>query len=200
MTNSNLVEDFKRALDRCLHPEKNTDKMDVVSGIKYYYKVMITPFILSLVLATVLGYFGSNLLPGSGGIVGAVVGLVAVGFYFLILIPVGLLFVAGIIHLFAGLMLHIYKGDYSRTFTGVMFGTLPLILFYWISFIPLVAILYFIIGIWSIYVTVISLAKQHNISNLNAFIGWLISYIIIIIVYVLIIVLVGFGSLGLMHL
>ncbi len=194
-----IFDNFKKALDRCTNPNKNTDKMDVMDAIKYYYKVMILPMIASIVLALIGGSVAlSPIVSGMFGIVNAVFAAVS----FLILFPIGMLLSAAVIQLFSKMVFGIFKGNYSKTFTAMMFGTLPVVLFYWLTYIPILGMLILLFAIWSIYVTTVSLSKQQNVSIGKAFLGWLIPTVILAVIE-LVLMFVMFASLGLaglMHL
>ena len=198
-----IVKDFKDGLDRIIHPNKNRDKMSIEKAIRFYYRVMVLPLIVSVVLGFIFGsvygpmglfsVFGP--LSGHGGILSGILGVVYVLLTFLVLIPVGIIIDAAILHLFSKLIFRIFKGDISKTVTAVMFGELPLVLFYWLLFIPIVKYVVIILALWSIYVLVVSLAVQHNISKLRAFAGWLLPIIILLVVEVLIISIFALGLL-----
>jgi hypothetical protein len=195
-----IFDNFKKALDRCTNPNKNTDKMDVMDAIKYYYKVMILPMIASIAIALIVGSVAtlSPISTGAFGIVSAVFAAVS----FLILFPIGMLLSAAVIQLFSKMVFGIFKGNYSKTFTAMMFGTLPVVLFYWLTYIPILGMLILLFAIWSIYVTTVSLSKQQNVSIGKAFLGWLIPTVILAVIE-LVLMFVMFASLGLaglMHL
>ncbi len=197
-----ILDNFKEALGRCTNPNKNTGKMEVMDALKYYYRVMILPMIVSVVLALIFGIFVGSALGGVGSIFGGVVTAVIAVVYFIVLIPIGLLFSAAVLQLFAKMVFGIYKGNYSRTFTAVMFGALPVILFYWLGFIPVLGMLLLVFGLWSIYTTVVSLSKQHNISLGKAFLGWIITAVILAVIEIVLVVvgLQAFGLGNLLHL
>ena len=214
-----IVKDFKDGLDRIIHPNKNRDKMSIEKALRFYYRVMVLPLIVSLVLGFIFGSFYGPMslfslfgpVSGHGGILSGILSVVYVLLIFLVLIPVEIIINAAILQLFSKLIFKIWKGDISKTVTAVMFSELPVVLFYWLLFIPIVKyvviipiiiatilalLITIILELWSIYVLVVSLAVQHNISKLRAFAGWLLPIVILfVVVEVLIILVFALGSL-----
>ena len=58
---------------------------------------------------------------------------------FLVIIPISLFVTAFLYHIF-GKLFKVFSNPYSNTFTATVYGIVPTILFYWLSPIPLGAL------------------------------------------------------------
>ncbi len=193
-----IISDTKKAFDYVRHPNATGDSYTVKSALKFYYRAMILPMIAALVITLVissvvgaafsilgrlLGFLGLGALGMALGIgIGIAVSImltIMVLLSFIVLIPISIIINAAILQFFSKFVFRIWKGDFSKTLAAMMFGTLPIILFLWLAFIPIVGFIMVIFSIWSIVVLIMALSRQHNIGIGRAFIGWLIPYVIV---------------------
>ncbi|MGC9099589.1 MAG: hypothetical protein ACP5HW_03550 [Candidatus Micrarchaeia archaeon] len=96
-----------------------------------------------------------------------------------VIAPLSLLLNAGVYQLFAKILFHMFSKPYSNTFTALVYGVMPMLLLVWLLAIPVVGIIAMIaIVIWSFIVTIISMARQQQVSGAMAFLGMFVSSIL----------------------
>ena len=62
-----------------------------------------------------------------------------------------------------------WKDDYHRTFLALTFSVMPAVIFYWVTLIPVVNLLYYVLTpLWGIVILTIALSEQHKVSRLSA--------------------------------
>jgi hypothetical protein len=168
-------KDLQFGWDMIWHPSKYAKrKLSVSQSLKLYYQIMILPFI-AYVLLTLLGYYlgfnASNAIMPSMSIplftLAAGIGFGIV--YLFILLPlISIPINAAIYQVVGKHFLKSWNGDYAKTFSAIMMGTLPLVIFFWLLSVPVVKFLFIaILGIWSLVVLVIALSTQQGISRLS---------------------------------
>ncbi len=188
-----LLDDFRSGIIAVLHPSGITSKMTVQNAILTYYKFSAIPMVLALIVALLISSYLATIvsLSPTSQLIGGSAAL-TIAFYrkvlFLlvtlpILMPIFLLVLAGIMHAIGG-SLKIFKEGFSRTFTAVVFANFATLLF-WFTFVSLIdigGIIYFVAFIYSIYVLVVALSKQHEITKLNAFFVGVLSFFVVLII------------------
>jgi len=188
-----IIDDLKDAIDVTIHPTNYGYKtMDIGEGIIKYYKVMLIPMILAIILSVV---FGGSI----ARVLGMPIGGMAVGVFidYIIGIPIELLIGAFIVQLIAGNILKWFKGGFSATFAASVFAMFPILLIGWLSPVPILgSILSLIAAIWGFIVLIFALAKLHNISAGKAFLGLFVTFIIIVVIIIIIIAIIGAAILG----
>lgn len=196
-----IVDDLKNAFDVILHPTTYSYKnMSLGEGIIKFYKVMLIPMILLMIISAL---FISS-IASSGGLFGSIFGAATIGIViisilidYIIVIPIGLIISAAVIQLIAGSLLKWYKGGFGATFGGLIYGIFPSLLLTWLTPIPILgAIISIIIFFWVIVVETFALSKLHNISAMKAFGGLVITGIIIFVIVIIIALILGAALLG----
>jgi hypothetical protein len=176
-----------------MQPGRAKATLSVGKALGFYYRASLLPVILTIIVGFFVGYFAGSLLgavPGGIGIpfgaaAGAVAGLIAAvlgALFLLVAVPIGMLVDALIYQLFAKFVFGIWKGTYERTFTAVTYGMMPMLLFFWIAFIPFVDLLLIVIALWSLAVFIVSLGRQHRIGVWRAFGGVVLTWIAAIVI------------------
>jgi hypothetical protein len=195
-----IIDDLKKAIKIMLHPGSVSETMSVGKALKFYYSVSIIPLIISLILAAV--FLATPLSTGSGaGSASLLFILILYLIVILAFIPLNLLFYAAIYQLFAKKLFHMWSKPYNNTFTGMVYGALPMLLLIWLVTIPFPwSIIYIVAIIWSIIVLIISMARQQSISGAMAFLGMFVSSlifdVIVAVIVGIIILLIGAMFLG----
>ncbi len=109
--------------------------------------------------------------------------------------PIGLMIDAALLHLFGKIVLKSFKGTYSNTFTGFVYGELPIVALFWVALLlsivsPLLGILAFvIIGIWTLVVSIIAIANQNKTTAVNVIIAAVLEIVVIFVLEVILAVL-----------
>ena len=202
---------LKKAWDIILHPGSTSKTMNGIGdALAFYYSAAILPTIAAVIVAAIFGLavgsFGysliGRLLPGAGVAAVLITTLAAIGValaYLLVLIPVSMIINAAIYQLFAKRIFDIWRKPFKYTMTAVLYGTLPVMMFVWLAFIPVVgSFIPLIFGIWGLIVLIISMARQQGISGARAFGGILLSAVIVsIIVFVITLAVVAVASVAL---
>jgi len=89
--------------------------------------------------------------------------------YFWLLVPIGFFINSAIYQLVGKHFLRLFKEDYERTFTAMVFGSMPLLLLFWLFVVPGVNLLAFIVlPVWAFVVEVIALSSQQRITRLQS--------------------------------
>lgn len=170
------MDTIRDAFGVFLHPKSATSGgMSIGASLKFYYKIMIIP----LILGVIVGY----LLGSTAGIGLTLAGTMAA--YFIILYPLGILVDAGIYHILIGKLFRLYRAGYARVVSAYTYGIIPSIFIAWIA-MPLYSthaavmltlsatyvaglVLLAIFTIWSFIVILFALSNQLQISKLKAF-------------------------------
>ena len=185
-----MFEETKKAWDIIMNPGKATATMSMGKALGFYYRASILPVIVAMVVGFVVGYLAGDLLgstlgslsallsSGTGAVAGLLVAVLA-ALYLLVFVPVGMVIDAAIYQLFAKMIFKVWKGAFNKTFTAITYGMMPILLFFWLAFIPIVNLLLIAVGLWSIAVFVISLSKQHKVSAWRALGGVVLTWVVV---------------------
>lgn len=184
-----IHEQLHRAWHLMNQPERFSKvSFSVKDALKFYYIFSIVPVIISIIVGIIVGavtgiviqnQVSGLVLTGPLHSIAASLQLILPGFisawvllYFWVFVPIGLFINAAIYQLVGKAMLKTWKGDYAKTFTASMFGVIPLTLFYFLSLIPGINLVYLIVlPIWSIVVLVIALSVQQKVERTKAFVA-----------------------------
>ena len=176
-----IVDELKEGFNIMLHPKSATQKeRKIGEALAFYYKISIIPLILYIILALVvpstsaagLSTLSAGLSSASGML--AIFGILML----LIIIPISIFVNAFLYHIF-GKLFKVFSNPYSNTFTAMVYGIVPAILFYWLTLIPFGSLVLIIFGIWAFIVMIFALANQQNTSALKAFAVIIVTAIII---------------------
>ena len=161
-----IVDELKEGFNIMLHPKSATQKERKISeALAFYYKIIIIPLILYIILALAApSKYAPGLIaaPFSGSLV--IGGILT----FLVITPLSIFVFAFLYHIF-GKLFKAFNNPYSNTFTATVYGMVPYILFYWLSPVPLGALVLIIFDIWAFIITILALANQQKTSILKAF-------------------------------
>ncbi|MGC8478409.1 MAG: hypothetical protein ACP5NE_00570 [Candidatus Micrarchaeia archaeon] len=189
-----FADDLKRGIGIVFSPQENAKKgMPVIKALRFYYEFSLLPLVAFTVIGLLVAYFNGNVpsyamtLPllynPAFSIITIVIKAIAL---FWILVPVGFFISAAIYQLVGYNFLHAWKGNYAKTFSAVMFGELPVILFYWLVPLPILGVIaLMVLAIWQIVVLVIALSNIQMISRLAAIGAIFVSIALAIIVVML---------------
>ena len=183
-----IVDELKEGFNIMLHPKSATQKeRKIGEALAFYYKMSIIPLILYIILALAIPSASATGL-FTGFISGPLVrgGILAL----LVAIPISLFVTAFLYHIF-GKLFKVFSNPYSNTFTAMVYGIVPAILFYWLIPIPLGLLVLIIFEIWAFIVMILALANQQKTSALKAFAVIIVTGIII----GAIVFLIGLGTL-----
>ncbi|MEM0201842.1 MAG: YIP1 family protein [Candidatus Micrarchaeaceae archaeon] len=198
---------FVKGIRSIFHPGKETAvSLDIWGSLKIYYSIAIISIVLTAIaigIMSALGIYSSGISPLSNGLFSMlragipIISIVSAAIGIFIVIPI-LVFISAIIYQLIGKnFLNAWKGSYEKTFAAVMFGVLPVILFYWAVSIPIIGIFFaFIFGIWELVVLTIALSSQHKIERTKSVIVILVSTIFSIMLVVLVMVFFAIGMFG----
>jgi len=178
-TGTPIIDDLKDAIDVMIHPTNYEYKtMSIREGIIKYYKVMLIPMILALIISVV---FAGNNIGVLGGAQGKIIAAVAVLIIYIIGIPIELLISAFLVQLISGSILKWSKGGFNATFSAYIYSIFPALLIGWLSLVLILesllviillgSLLVIIIALWSFILLLFALAKLQNISPSDAFLG-----------------------------
>jgi hypothetical protein len=174
-----FIQNVKKSFRLLFSPGKESAaKMDIIGALKFYYGASLIPVLLFIVL----GYIAlqskllNNILGmvpiGSSLILNAGVNLLLVGFavvYFWLLVPIGFFINSALYQLVGKHFLRIFKGNYENTFTALVFGSMPLLLLYWLFVIPGINLLALVVlPVWALVAEVIALSVQQRITRLQS--------------------------------
>lgn len=180
-----------------IHPGRNTNvNLSLGGALKLFYKAAIIPFILFVIVGTIVymsgvyscpsvpanipvtrscGLTGLQLFGGSIGTLAQFTGVPIAAFIVGILViflavPFGILVDSALFHLIGKVFLNTFNNDYEKSFSAVMFGTMPAVVFYWILLVPIAKLVFLpIMVVWQIIVLTIALANQQKITRLQSF-------------------------------
>jgi hypothetical protein len=184
-----LIDQTKEQIGVMLHPSEKINGRSISASMAYYYKVAIIPLILTVILSLVFhSNYLSSISPKLAGL-----GLVLIIILFVLLVPLGILINAGILHII-GKLFNVFKGSYADSVAAVTYASCTFTVAYWLTSIPILGILIVIIfAIWEFIILVIGLAKLHQTSWPMALMIILIPVIILCIITVVLV----FFALGL---
>ncbi len=205
---------MKSGFNSLTHPGTGTTKnLNVAETLKVYYTTAIIPFILFLVVGYIwYAFYGTGVNCYSGYLhstsigcgpsqyfsvlghfisytayyIGAPVAVFLAGVLFLLIVPpIGIFIKSIIYHIVGKSFLKEFKKDWSKTFTAVTYGALPLLVLSWMLFIPLVSyIVLALVVVWGFLNSVIALANQQKITRLQSFGVYLVALFIVLLIAV----------------
>lgn len=165
-----VVDDIVEQARVMLRPAKSVRKRTVAGVMKYYYSVAILPLIISLALLLTVGK-ASVPAAMDMGLRETAIGVVL---FYVVLVPLGMLFEALVLQLIGSNFLQALKGRYSDTLSALAYSKLVVVPLLWLVAacmgIPLLAVaLIAVLAAWSFVVEVVGLAKLCKTSRLSAF-------------------------------
>ncbi len=197
-----IISNFREVIRASIHPGGNTKEMGIGDALRYYYTALPMPIVL-LALAAAIVFAVSFLQSFFGGLLAGTV--VAVAFVYvlisLLLYPIFILIDTAIVHFFSKILFKIIKGPIEKTYAAFIYGGMPMLMLSWLllilfTFLPQSIayglssyqnslsipgiVLILILGIWVAAVAIISLAKQHNVSIVRAFLAYIVPVIILV--------------------
>ncbi len=197
-----VVGDWFEALRETFMPKTATGSWSIGGALGKYYKRMIIPLILALIIQIWLVESGpaAALLPTfMGSILGA--SLASLLLSFLVTIPISILVIAIVYNIFGEMVGAIAKGDFGDTVSATMHSFMPYVslFFVWqilfslvtgtlISAPYIILAILLILFVWEIIVFVFSFAAVHKTTKGKAFLTWLVPFIIAVIVFIALIV------------
>ncbi len=174
-----FFDTFMGGIDAVLHPDKVTKGAKTVGeALLLYYNFSVIPLILLAIVALGAGFFLGGVIAAMGLVHSVFTGSLAllavagVIVYVWGLVPLGLLVSALILH-YVGRGLNLFKvGDYSSTFTAVVYSAMGPLSVLWLSVLPVVGgVVQLIAFVWSIYVLVAVLANVHKGTRVSTFVA-----------------------------
>ncbi len=172
-------------------------RMSIGDALGFYYRLVIIPLIISLILGVLVGVAASAVLSHFVGILGffgglgtAAVAIGVVAMLLLVFIPIGMFISAALLHFFGKYVFRQFRSDYQATFAAVVYGEAPVILFFWIAIIPVIGLLYILIDIWGFIVEIFALSNLQKTSKLSV-VGVMIGTVVVILVIAIILGIVG---------
>jgi len=189
------VDDLKKGFAAVFSPVEGTrNGMDVIKALRFYYEFSLLPFIAFIIVASIMAHFGAimpSYVPFLSMLLynpafAEIAVIISAIVLFWIVTPIGFFINAAIYQVVGYNFLHAWKGDYAKTFSAVMFGSLPLLLFYWLVPVPILGVLALMVfAVWDIIVLVIALSNLQKLSRLAA-IGVIFVSVAIVLVAVMI--------------
>ncbi|MHB1829919.1 MAG: hypothetical protein ACYCO0_00840 [Candidatus Micrarchaeaceae archaeon] len=189
-----FFDTFRDGIDAVLHPDKVTKGARTVGdALLLYYNFSVIPLILLAIVALGAGFFLGGVLAAMGLVHSIFTGSLAllavagVIVYVWGLVPLGLLVSALILH-YVGRGLNLFRvGDYSSTFTAVVYSALGPLSVLWLSVLPVVGgVIQLVAFVWSVYVLVVVLANVHKGTRSSTFVavigGALVAWLIVAVV------------------
>jgi hypothetical protein len=174
-----FVDQMKEGLNIMLHPtEANYESHGIGGSLTFYYKLSLIPLILYIIFSTL----------STNPLFSMLRGIISIW----VVAPIGF-FIASLLYHAIGKLFKAFKNPYQNTFSAMVYGVIPSIMFIWIQPIPIINLLVIIFEIWAFIVMVFALAKLQSTKPLTAF-G------IIIATFVVIIILVAIFAIALMPL
>jgi hypothetical protein len=176
--------DLRRRLEDginvALHPEKATaEKSGVFDALEFYYYASVIPMIAGAAAVVLLGaaafgfsyfFFSSmpfySILAGAGILVFVLALLALFVAYMWILVPLSFFVNAAIFQFFGRYVFRQFKRGYSRTYSAVVYGSMPQTLLVFLLVVPFVNL---IVWLWGFVVLVVALSNQQKITKIRAF-------------------------------
>ncbi len=150
-----FVDQMKEGFSIMLHPTKaNYENRSIGGALGFYYKFSLIP----LVLYIIFSLFGAN------PIIFALIGIFSIW----IAAPIGFFITALLYHAF-GKLFKAFKNPYQNTFSAMIYGVIPSIMFIWLQPIPVIGMITIIFDIWAFIVMIFALARLQNVGALTAF-------------------------------
>lgn len=120
------------------------------------------------IIPSILSFYGIGYMQGMFS--GAIAQFAAYALLIpLVLVPIGLICQAAIYHLVGKRFLNLWGGAYKKTFTGVVLGSMPLLLFFWLSPIPLLGLwAAVVLRGWNVTALTIGVAEQQRVERFKS--------------------------------
>ena len=197
-----LFRDFKTGVKSALLLGIMDDKrVDRVAMLKLYYRAIVLPMIISVIIGAILiSFYGSipnsfinSILPYiNTGILSnvstSIILEISIIFLYLVLFPFTIMIFSLIFHFISKILLRLYNGTHTNTFSASIYGAMPFVLFFWVLMIPNFGVIFYVLLVWAIITFIYASSTKHNISKGRA-IGSLASFIIVAL-------LIGFAVIG----
>ncbi len=207
-----IISDWLDGLRDAFKPSAATAKWNMGVTIGKYYKRMIIPLILAMIIEAILIPWAIGTLAPSAaniGMAGSVltsVEILALIIAYLLIVPMALLIQAFVYHIFGQMVGAVTKGNYSDTLSVVLHASMPNISLYfvWVGLVWLLIglagaagllagliIIIIVVAIWQLIVFVTSFSKIHKTTKMKAFLAWLLPLIIEVIAIIAIALFAG---------
>ncbi|MCL5106216.1 MAG: YIP1 family protein [Candidatus Marsarchaeota archaeon] len=195
---SGSICSFAKVCGIFLEPGKATSgNLDLRKVLKFYFAVATIGFFLFLFFGSLAYHSGVFFRAGAiplfksfaiSGVNAYAAILISGMAMFFVFIPISAVIDAWLYQIFGKYLLRAWDGNYSKTLIAVLFSMFPMVLGYWILFVPGVRILGFaIIAIWELAILVIALASQHNVSRVNAIVALFTTLVFLVLIALLLI-------------
>ena len=148
----------------------------------HYYKAIIIPLIITLILATALiisGYnlsssFASEFIPYVAGNYLNLFGVyfivgISIIFFYLVFAPFCIMVFSILFHIINKHIFRVISYGHTQSFNASIYGALPLLLFFWILIVPQLYLITYVLLIWSIIIFIFAISSYHRISKVKAF-------------------------------
>jgi hypothetical protein len=196
---SAIMQSFYRSIGYILQPTRFTNQLSIRETLALYYKFLPIPIILILIVGMIglllakQGYsyatFWSPQLTSATGFASS--GSAYTTLFALICLSALMLtaFInAAIYHVVGKFVVRTWRGSFSKTFTAVVLGMLPVALLLFILSLPLanpptravINSLFTIMYVWGGIVTWLSLATQHDTNKWRTLISYIIGTLFVI--------------------
>ncbi len=150
-----FLDQMREGLNIMLHPTKASYKSHSIGGaLGFYYKFSLIPLVLYIIFSLFSAY----------PIISALIGIIII----LIAAPIGFFIGSAFYHGF-GSLFGVFKKPYQNTFSAMVYGVIPSIMFIWLLPIPILDIISIIFDIWAFIVMIFALARLQNVEALTAF-------------------------------
>lgn len=188
-----IIDDWFDALRDTFKPISATGKWNLGVTVGKYYKRMIIPLILAIIVDLLLVPWGVGKLSHTAGTaIGAgtltILEILSITLGLIVLAPIGLLIEGAVYHIFGQMVGAIKKGTYSDTVSATMHSYMPGVTLYF----AMIALVWLLLGfagirgllvavvviilvsiVWRVWVFVESFAAIHKTTKMKAFLTWL---------------------------
>ena len=207
-----LSSDLRNAYGSMVHPGRNTAKqLSIGAALKLYYKAAIVPLILSVIVGIVVyssafscaltctqltgtPFFGGTISSLASAVGAPAAPIITALLYIIALIPIGIVINTAIYQLVGRYFLNTFKKGYERSFTAVMYGSIPAMAFYWLLLVPYASIpAIVVIAVWQVIVFTIAMANQQKVTRLQAFGVYAATLFMLLLISVLFMIMLSLG-------
>ena len=175
-----LRERLEDGINVALHPEKATSvRRGVFDALEFYYYASAVPMIAGAAAVVLLGvaifgfsyfFFSSmpfySIIAGAGMVVFVLALLALFVAYMWILVPLSFFINAAIFQFFGRYVFRQFKREYSRTYSAIVYGSMPQTLLVFLLAIPFVNLM---VWLWGFVVLIVALSNQQKVSKARAF-------------------------------
>ncbi len=180
-----FVDRLKKGFSLLFNPSRDAKgNYSIGKSLKFYYSVAVLAAIFAAIVFTAAHFAGvpvaSNpFLSGAFGASASIyIGLLFIALMLFVLVPIGMFIDAALYHLVGKFFLNTFKGAYEKTFAAVTAATAPIMLLFWLLYIPIVGMAFAVlIGIWELVLVVIALSVQHRTTRVNAVVVMLVTLV-----------------------